>query len=87
MVHISQEAIDEIAAMSEVQRPKKRTFELVIDLSSEAFGDDTWDREMEVARILRAVSEALYGNTVAASFAALKDRNGVVVGTYQFKEG
>lgn len=90
MVYVSQAAIDEVGrvstAVAEAQRPKKRTFELAIDLDSEAFGDDAWDREMEVARILRAVSDALYGNTVAASFAALKDRNGLIVGTYKFKE-
>ncbi len=96
MVQISQAAIDEVGRVSaanrraqeeaERERNKKPVFTLTIGLDSEAFGEDAWDREMEVARILRGVSESLYGNAIAASFAALKDRNGVVVGTYAFKE-
>lgn len=90
MVKISQSSIDEVArvsaAIAEAQRPKTRTFELSIDMGTEAFGDDSFDREMEVARILREVSIALSGNYVAASSAALRDRNGATVGRYDFKE-
>jgi hypothetical protein len=90
MVYISQAAIDEVGRVSEAvaraQRPKKRTFELVIETHTEAFGDDAWDREVEVARILRAVSEALYGNLVESKSARLRDRNKVIVGHYEFKE-
>lgn len=90
MTRISQAAIDEVgrvsAAVAEAQRPKTRTFELSIEMGTEAFGDDSFDREMEVARILRAVSDSLYGNSVAASSARLRDRNSAIVGRYDFKE-
>lgn len=65
----------------------KRTFTLTLDLDTEAFGDDAWDREMEVARILREVSTALYGAAVQSTSAALRDRNGKTVGKYEFKQG
>lgn len=87
---ITQAAIDEVgrvsAAFAEEQRPKVRTFELTIEMDSEAFGDDQFDREMEVARILREVSTSLSGNYVDASSARLRDRNKVIVGRYDFKE-
>lgn len=93
MVQISQEAIDEVgrvsaavaAAQEEARAKPTRTFTLTLSLDSEAFGEDQWDREMEVARILRGVADSMYGNAIAASFAALKDRHGSIVGTYEFK--
>jgi hypothetical protein len=90
MRSISQAAIDEVgrvsAAVAEAERPKVRTFELSIRMDSEAFGDDQFDREMEVARILREVSISLSGNAVVANAAKLRDRNKVFVGRYEFKE-
>jgi hypothetical protein len=63
-----------------------KEFRLHLMLDSEAFGDDTYDTEMEVARILRDVSDSLYSNAVEARSASLRDRNGRHVGRYDFLE-
>jgi hypothetical protein len=62
-------------------------FNLSITMDTEAFGDDQWDREVEVGRILRDVSDMLNGGSVAAKKASLRDRHNNTVGTYEFKEG
>lgn len=86
----NQEILDEVAAVSAAnerrERGPKRTFTLSIAMGTEAFGDDGWEREMEVARILRTVSDALYGAVIVGQSAALRDRHGRTVGTYEFKE-
>lgn len=61
-------------------------FTLSVDTDTEAFGDDTWDREMEVARILRQVSMSLYGGAIVGQAAELRDRHGRTVGKYEFSE-
>lgn len=89
MVRISQASIDEVgrvsAAVAAAERGPNRTFDLTISLDSEAFGDDQWDREMEVSRILRHLSMTL-GTSVEAMSAELRDRNGKTVGKYTFKQ-
>lgn len=90
MVQISQAAIDEVGRVSEAvaraQQEPTLEFRLSLILSSEAFGDDSLDREMEVARILRAVSTSLLTDSVSPSSATLRDRNGQQVGRYDFLE-
>lgn len=87
---ISQAAIDEVGRVSaavaaQEERPNRR-FTLSISLDNEAFGDDQWDREMEVSRILRNVSEALASSVVTIPRAELRDRNGATVGGFEFLE-
>ena len=90
MTGISQAAIDEVGRVSEAvaraQQDPTREFRLSLILTSEAFGDDSFEREMEVARILRAVSDSLMGNAVVSNSAMLRDRNGKRVGRYDFLE-
>lgn len=61
-------------------------FILSIETDTEAFGEDNFDREMEVARILRRASEALYGGEIVTESAELRDRHGRTVGKYQFSK-
>lgn len=61
-------------------------FTLSIDTDTEAFGEDAWDREMEVARVLRQVSMSLYGGAIVGQEAELLDRHGRTVGKYEFSE-
>lgn len=90
MVRISQSSIDEVervsAAVAAAEAEPRRTFTLTLSLDSEAFGDDDYDREMEVARILREVSMSLYGSALVGQVAGLRDRNGRTVGKYEFKQ-
>jgi hypothetical protein len=90
MINISQAAIDEVGRVSEAvaraEREPTREFRLQLILNTDAFGDDSFDREMEVARILRAVSDSLYSNALVSESASLKDRNGQQVGRYDFLE-
>jgi hypothetical protein len=72
--------------MVNISQEPTREFRLQLILSTEAFGDDSFDREMEVARILRAVSDSLYSNALVSESASLKDRNGQQVGRYDFLE-
>lgn len=90
MVQISQAAIDEVGRVSEAlaraQEQPKRQFILTLSLDTEAFQPDQWNRELEVARILRNVSEALGSSVVSIPLAELRDRNGATVGRYEFRE-
>lgn len=62
------------------------TFTLTIDTSSEAFGDDSWDTELEVGRILREMSMLACGG-ILPPVGEIRDRNYRTVGRYEFKEG
>ena len=59
-----------------------KVFEVRIHTHTEAFGEDSWDREAETGRILRSIADAMYGGTVPDK-AVLKDRNGQVVGGFR----
>ena len=90
MVRISQSTLDEVgrvsAAVARQEAGPERKFTLTLDLNTEAFGGDAWDREMEVARILRQVSMSLYGGAIVGQEAELRDRHGRTVGKYEFSE-
>lgn len=63
-----------------------KEFRLHLILDSEAFGDDAFDRDLEVARILRDVSDSLTGDSGVTGSRLLRDRNGRQVGRYDFLE-
>lgn len=87
MEQIRQSSIDEVAAVSAAvaapEQGPKRTFTLTIEMDNEAFGDDQWDREAEVGRILRELSMDLYGSGLPKRGGIL-DRNGNRVGRFEF---
>jgi hypothetical protein len=90
VVYISQATLGEVervsAANAERERAPVRKFELTMSLDTEAFGEDSWEREAEVGRILRLVAEAMYGGFVPQK-AVLRDRNDRTVGAFRFQEG
>jgi hypothetical protein len=86
---ISPEALAEVEAVSaanaERERPRKHTFVLTVDMNTEAFGDDQWDRELELGRILREMSMLACGG-ILPQVGEVRDRHYNTVGRFEFKE-
>jgi hypothetical protein len=54
-------------------------------MGTEAFGDDQWDRELELGRILREMSMLACGG-ILPQVGEVRDRHYNTVGRFEFKE-